>query len=231
MVNRWIVFGGWAMPPQVLNPIFGHRSVCIDTNMLMPFLIRDNVLIKDWLNKLADRITEQIPERPFGIAGWSTGAILACALAYIIEPECGVFISATPSFCRRPGFPHGWKPSVLKAMREQLVSAPEQLMKDLDMQCGIDPASPVFEEKRGTLLYNATTLTAGLFFLEQTTLLPVKKLPCPALFLHGKSDTIIPPAAGKYFSNEGGGTFAEFEGPHAFFVNHHKQFLELIKNI
>jgi predicted alpha/beta hydrolase family esterase len=73
-------------------------------------------------------------------------------------------------------------------------------------------------------------LIAGLFFLEQAILLPVKKLPFPCLFLHGKSDTIIPCDAGRYFCNEAGGTFIEFERPHAFFINQYSGISELIRN-
>jgi surfactin synthase thioesterase subunit len=225
MIDTWIVFGGWALQPQILAPMFGSGAVLIDTNSLMPYFVRDFALVKDWHNMLADRITAQIPDRPFGIAGWSTGSMLAYALAHRIKPACGVFISATPSFCRRPGFPHGQKSLVLKKMRELLAADPFNAVDEFYQQCGI--ASP--EEKKMGLPYDKAVLTAGLHFLEQADLSPLKKLPFPTLFLHGKTDTIIPIAVGKYFCNKAGGIFIEFEGPHAFFANCQLQISKLLR--
>lgn len=230
MIDRWIIFGGWALRPEILAPLFGPGAVLIDANELMPDLVRHNVLVPDWYSILADSIAPYVPEEPWGVAGWSTGSLLAYALAHKFRPECGVFISATPSFCRRPGFSYGWKPPALKTMREQLASDPEQVIKRFYLQCGIDAISPSPVKKRGNPPYNQNALIAGLFFLEQAALLPVKRLPFPALFLHGKSDTIIPLDAGKYFCNGARGTFLTYEGPHAFFLNQYNGISELIRS-
>jgi pimeloyl-ACP methyl ester carboxylesterase len=229
MIDNWIVFGGWAIPPQILTPLFGPGAVLIDTNEIMPDLVRNNTLAPDWQSIFADRILQQIPPGPYGIAGWSTGSLLAYALAHKTKPAYGVFISATPSFCRRHGFTYGWKPSALKAMRGELAANPEKVLAEVYIQCGIEtssPFSPSPEEKRGKSYIN--NLIAGLFFLEQATLLPVQRLAFPALFLHGKADAIIPHAAGKYFCDAAGGTFIDYEGPHAFFIN---QFEAIAKSI
>jgi pimeloyl-ACP methyl ester carboxylesterase len=222
MVDNWVVFGGWAIPPRILAPLFRPGTLLIDTNEIMPDLVRGDELVKDWQNVLVDRFLPQIPEKPFGIAGWSTGSLLAYALAQRTRPSCGVFISATPSFCRRQGFPHGWKPSILKAMRGGLASDPAQVLTEVYLQCGIETSSAAS--------FNVKNFIAGLFFLEQADLLPVKPLPFPALFLHGKADTVIPSAAGKYFCDAAGGTFIEYEGPHAFFTNQYKDISEFINN-
>jgi len=222
MVDKWIVFGGWAIPPQILAPLFGSETPLIDTNEIMPDLVRGDVLVKNWQDVLVDRLLPQIPRRPYGIAGWSTGSLLAYALAQRTRPACGVFISATPSFCRREEFQWGWKPSVLKSMRRELASDPDKLLKELYMQCGIETFSLVS--------LNAKNLIAGLFFLEQVNLIPVKPFPFPALFLHGKADSIIPHAAGKYFCDAAGGTFIEYDGPHAIFVNQYSGISELIRS-
>lgn len=230
MIDRWIVFGGWALRPQILQPLFGSGAFFIDSNEIMPDLVRSNELTADWQKVLADRIIPLIPRRSFGIAGWSTGSLLAYACANQIQPERGAFISATPSFCRKRGFSYGWKPAALKAMREQLASDPEQVINKFYLQCGIETASHLFPSPaKGNPLYDQSALFAGLFFLEQADILPVKKLPYPALFFHGKSDSIIPCDAGKYFCNEAGGTFIEYEGPHAFFINHYYNISQSMK--
>jgi pimeloyl-ACP methyl ester carboxylesterase len=222
MVDKWVVFGGWAIPPRVLAPLFGQETLLIDTNEIMPDLVHGDELIKDWQDVLFDRLLAQIPEEPFGIAGWSTGSLLAYALAQRIKPACGVFISATPSFCRRQGFPYGWKPAVLKAMRGALADDPDKVLAEVYMQCGVETSSPAS--------FNIKNFIAGLFFLEQADLIPVKRLTFPALFLHGKADTVIPAGAGKYFCDAAGGTFVEHDGPHAFFKNQYHKISETIND-
>jgi pimeloyl-ACP methyl ester carboxylesterase len=240
MIDRWIVFGGWALRPEILAPLFGPGAILIDTNEIMPCLVHDNSLVHDWQDIIAGRILPVVPEEPWGVAGWSTGSLLAYSLAQKTRPACGVFISATPSFCRRPGFPHGWKPSVLRAMRKELASDPEKVLTEMYSQCGIETSSlalPSPGERRenyktADISHDEShkRLIAGLNFLEQTDILPVKLLPFPALFLHGKADAIIPHAAGKYFCDAAGGTFIEYDGPHAFFTNQHNDISEFINS-
>jgi pimeloyl-ACP methyl ester carboxylesterase len=231
MVDKWIVFGGWALRPEILRPFFGPHALLIDTNEIMPLLVKDGLLAADWQEILADRIRPLVPEKPRVIAGWSTGSILAYSCAARLRPSCGVFIASTPSFCRRQGFPYGWKPAALKAMRNELAADPEKVLAEVYIQCGIEtssPLSPSPEERRGKSYSN--NLIAGLFFLEQVNLLPVRPLPFPAFFLHGNADTIIPSSAGKYFCDVAGGTFLEFDGPHAFFINQYNKISEIINN-
>ena len=101
---------------------------------------------------------------------------------------------------------------------------PDSVVIKFCEQCGIPCSSgpekmggQVFSPHRGTL--KASRLIAGLHFLEQATLLPINKLSFPTLFLHGKDDSIISELAGRYFCTQAGGTFVEFKGPHAFFMD------------
>jgi surfactin synthase thioesterase subunit len=227
MVDTWIVFGGWALRPKILLPLFGPGAALIDTNELMPDLVRNGSLVKNWTDVLAGHVLPLIPDRPFGIAGWSTGSLLAYALAQRVSPACGAFISATPSFCRRPGFPHGWKPSTLTSMRRELSTDPRKVLAQVYRQCGGNSGDFGPEV---TAEYALERLTAGLLFLEQANLLPVEHLPFPALFLHGRADSIIPAGAGRYFSDAAGGTFIDFDGPHAFFTNQYHEISRSIGN-
>lgn len=230
---NWLVFGGWALPPSLLEPLFGPDAAYIDTNVIMPFLVNDGKLPVDWQNRLFEIVKKVpgIPGKPFGIAGWSTGAMLAWSLANRLKPVAGVFISATPSFCRRreSGFLFGQKSSMLKSMREQLSIDPEAVLMKFYKQCGMQidvikaeaPDDHVIMENQIKLFnkYSYEQLISGLHFLEQSTLLPVNRSSFPSLFLHGKDDTVIPIDAGRYFHTEAGGTIGEFNGPHAFFMD------------
>jgi surfactin synthase thioesterase subunit len=211
MVDRWVVIGGWGVGAQPLEPIFGPKAVYIDSNLLMPEIVRDGMLLNDWSDLLCQKVSSLFPATNFGIAGWSTGAFFAYALACRMNPDAALFIAATPSFCRRPSFPYGQKELVLRSMREQLAVNPASVLDKFLVQCGI-------ESRIATDRYPPETLTAGLLFLEQATLFPLEPLLCRSLFLHGDSDAIIPARAGEFFANETGGTFAVHPGPHAFFM-------------
>ena len=211
MVDTWVVFGGWALGTDALKPLFGPTASFIDANPLMPHLVDDEALTPDWQERLEETVAPRIPKAPFGIAGWSTGALLAYALAQRTKPAGCVLISATPSFCRKPGFPYGQKAMVLQAMREQMESDPARVLEKFYAQCGIG-------KQAAEATYRTADLTAGLTFLQHATLFPAQKLPCPSLFLHGKDDAVIPAQAGAFLCRETGGTFAEHAGPHAFFM-------------
>jgi surfactin synthase thioesterase subunit len=245
MVN-WFVFGGWALPPFILSPVFGTDAIYIDANAIIPSLIDNGTLSDDWQQKLCDIVVKEsiLPGTPLGIAGWSTGAMLAWSLADKLKPDAGVFISATPSFCkkRESGFLSGQKSSVLKSMRERLLIDPDTVVEKFYRQCGI-PVQPTPGHSSPADQRNSKASTpvagvdlsiktpdsnkdpaceqllSGLHFLEQSTLLPVHPASFPALFLHGRDDSIIQIGAGRYFCTEAGGTFAEFDGPHAFFMD------------
>ena len=55
MIN-WIVFGGWAVPPSVLNPVFGVDAHYIDVIALMPSLLNNATLSDDWEQEIYDII-------------------------------------------------------------------------------------------------------------------------------------------------------------------------------
>jgi pimeloyl-ACP methyl ester carboxylesterase len=217
MVDNWILFGGWALPPAILRPLFVDNTVYFDANTITPCLVDNDILSADWQQRLYDIVTNELPvtSASLGIAGWSTGAMLAWSLANRIKPAAGVFISATPSFCRcrETGFLFGQKSSILRSMRERLSHDVDAVVRDFREQCGIAENPSDVEH------FSPDKLVSGLQFLEQATLLPVNRASFPSLFIHGKHDSIIPAGAGRYFCTQAGGTFAEFKGPHAFFFH------------
>ncbi|MBN1130554.1 MAG: alpha/beta fold hydrolase [Chitinispirillaceae bacterium] len=213
MVERWVVLGGWAVDAAVLAPIFPSSAILINSCSVIPRLLDNNVLRIDWKEALIERCGLPFPLGRCGIAGWSTGAMLAYTLARATHPAACVLISATPSFCRTKDFPFGHKPSVVRAMREGVRHAPDNTVNAFRAKCGLPRVTtPV---QAAPLPYG--NLIAGLHFLEQAALFPLDRLPCPTLVLHGSEDAIVPVRAGCFLSERINGTFALFEGPHAFF--------------
>ena len=83
MSKPWTVFGGWAVPPQILYPVFGKEATYIDINHFMPFLIENDHLSEDWKQQLFSKVNDLISDHDH-IAGWSTGALLALGLMQIL---------------------------------------------------------------------------------------------------------------------------------------------------
>jgi len=129
-------------------------------------------------------------------------------------------------------------------MRERLATDPQDVMKNFYARSGM-PASPLSTSPASPLNPLSTRLAAGrhggerktrwqqliegLHFLEQATVLPVTPLPCPSLFLHGRSDLIVPFQAGVRFAEGAGGRFEEYKGGHAFFRGREEEIAGVVK--
>jgi hypothetical protein len=214
MDERWIVFGGWAFKPEILNPLFGDKSIYIDINAIMDEIIGiDQKLTFDWSQRIADKFTG-IFENNTLIAGWSSGAMVAYAVSSLIKPAALALVSPTLSFRRRDTFRLGVKASLLQAMRLSLAKDKQSVLEQFASRCGTNfDAFSSCPQK---------SLENGLYFLEQADLRNIKPPSGQVSVLHGSKDVIVPPDAGKYLSIHAGAFYHEFDGPHAFFVNNYE---------
>jgi pimeloyl-ACP methyl ester carboxylesterase len=215
MGKPWLVFGGWAIPPQILRPVFGEKSVYLDINEMMPLLFDDEKLIENWVDIVNNNIAEYLTNDIVGIAGWSTGAIMACRLAQKVLMKKLVLFSGTPSFCKREGFRFGQRPIIIQTMIRKLKEKENTILRDFMLQCGLQ------EDKIITKVYDKQTLVKGLMFLEKANLIgALKKTECEALVVHGRGDKVIPYQAGEALAEMIGAEFVSCSGGHAFFAEH-----------
>ncbi|MDD5674657.1 MAG: hypothetical protein PHC61_10870, partial [Chitinivibrionales bacterium] len=165
MPEQPIVLGGWALKPQILAPCFGEDAVYIDINELMPQVVFGNALLTDWKDIIYSRVKQACGKSAPVLCGWSTGALLGFALAEWVRPKKLILISATPSFCRREGFPHGQKRATLISMREALFKDRVKTLSQFSANCGLPEGKSTFSD------CPTEALLAGLVFLEQVNLL------------------------------------------------------------
>lgn len=224
MAERWVVLGGWSFDPEILRPVFGDRAILYDTNLLMPAVAADGTLRHDWRDEALRLLKPHFPSPPFGLAGWSTGAIVAWAVAPRLRPARLAMLSATPSFCRCADLRHGTRPAVLERMRAALLTDPRAVLNSFTERCGLEGA-------RGKREYSCDTLAAGLTFLRQATLLPIEPLSLPVRFLHGTDDLIVPADAGRAFACMAGAPLAEIPGGHGFFTRDPRGVRERIEEV
>jgi surfactin synthase thioesterase subunit len=217
-----LVFGGWAVDPAILQPVFGDDAVYLDSNTLVEAVFEHEQLVKDWPQRIIGTIRPILPEMPYIITGWSMGSIIAAAIADALDARAFVGIASTPSFCRRADFRYGTRPAILRAMIAALQTDRDTTLQNFLTRCGLAQTEAV---------YTTGQLTAGLRFLEQACLLPATRFSMPALFLHGSGDCIIPVDAGRTFATLTGGDFREFAGSHAFFQDQARDVSNRVQSI
>ncbi len=228
MTNSIVVIGGWATSPAVLRSIFGNRATYIDINHLMPSIVNDEKLVGNWKQKLKDLLFPYW-STDMTLAGWSTGAIAAAAIADNVNISTLILLSATPSFCRRDGFRHGMRPQIVHNMITTIKENKVAVLKQFYYQCGFRTDVP-FDCSQ----YTIEELTCGLHFLLQANLLsiiPLRNSSCQIHCLHGSDDRIIPSDAGNYLCLQIGGKWHQLSGPHAFFYNNNSETKTIVASI
>jgi hypothetical protein len=213
MPDKWLVFGGWSLPPEILSPVFGDSATYIDLNPMFCDIIINETLKENWNEIIFNKIKQIIPRQDINIAGWSTGAFIAFALSGWVKPQKMALLSASPSFCKRDGFIFGPDRSVVKAMRRQLRRNRISTLENFHEQCGLNNKTGLSDK------YSVEELDLGLQFLEHIFLFPLQKPLCPTLLFHGKEDAIIPWRAGEFFAREIGATKTILSGGHVFFLD------------
>lgn len=224
MEYNWIIFGGWAYPPQLLEPLFGQGACYLDSNTIVSSFINEKKLSDDWRRILYEKVKNHLTRKPYAFCGWSMGSLLAAGLCSYTEPECVCMISATPSFCRRQGFRYGVNPALLKKMQTTLQTDLNGTLQDFFSKSDPGAISSL------STSYSLRQLSAGLLFLEHATLLPQQEgLGKQQFFFHGNQDSIISSRAGRYFSEQVQGEFFEFSGGHTFFLSHYLEIKKILK--
>jgi pimeloyl-ACP methyl ester carboxylesterase len=213
MPDKWVVFGGWALKPDLLRPLFGDNSIYVDINDMMPSLVEHGKLRPDWVDTTRAKTVFADRQADYDLAGWSTGAIVACGLAMTVPVERLVLLSSTPSFCNREGFTFGQRPGVLDVMRRGLMKPGNNVVDDFGIRSGISGAAQI------KLAHDPKNLVDGLHFLEQVNLLPIlKRVEAVTRVFHGDKDPIVQPEAGKMLAEAIGAQFSLVPGRHAFFM-------------
>ena len=104
------------------------------------------------------------------LVGWSLGGMLLLeALSRLTDPPPGglVLVGVAPVFTRRPDYPWGQPPAVVRAMRRALTKNPPQVLAEFAEQC-LAPGEAAFaSQAREAFAVPAAagTLAAGLDYL------------------------------------------------------------------
>jgi pimeloyl-[acyl-carrier protein] methyl ester esterase len=199
-----VFFHGWGASGRVWEPqaaAFGDRMP-----VLTPTVPAWEV---DWFSEYLRGLDLQACL----LVGWSLGGMLLLeALSHLTDPPPGgmVLVGVAPVFTRRPDYPWGQPPGVVRAMRRALMENtknmkntknPPQVLVDFAEQC-LAPGEAAFASQAREAFAvpaAADTLAAGLDYLLQCDLRPLlPRLPAGAVVIQGQADRIVDPAQGRF---------------------------------
>jgi len=150
-------------------------------------------------------LSEYLRELPLNecvLVGWSLGGML-CAEAISSRrggPIGGlVLVGVAPVFTRRPDYPWGQPPAVVRAMRRGVKNNPRQVLDEFAAQC-LAPDEAGYSSQALAAFASPPadeTLMSGLDYLLSRDLRPLLPgLPQGTVIIQGQEDRIVPPAQG-----------------------------------
>ncbi len=197
-----ILLHGWGFNARVWDDIVArladqHRCLAVD----LPGFGHSPVFDGEYsLRSLARQLADDLPADALWV-GWSLGALVAMQVA-VDHPAAAralVLVAATPSFRRRPDWPHAVDAGVLEGFGRDLVQRYEQtLERFITLQVrGSETPRPVARVLRHRLRQaprpTVDVLQAGLKLLHEADLRKTLGLiRCPVNVLLGERDTLVP---------------------------------------
>jgi pimeloyl-[acyl-carrier protein] methyl ester esterase len=150
----------------------------------------------------------QVPLPETVVVGWSLGGMLLLeALSRLTGPPPGglVLVGVAPVFTRRPDYPWGQPPGVVRAMRRALTKNPRQVVAGFAQQCLAPGEAALISQVRQAFASQASpeTLAAGLDYLLNQDLRPLLPgLPAGAVLIQGQEDRIVEPGHGRFLQEQ-----------------------------
>ena len=150
----------------------------------------------------------EMPLQDCLLVGWSLGGMLLLeALSRLTGPAPAglVLAGAAAAFTRRPDYPRGQPPAVVRAMRRALAADPQRLLAEFAEQCLAPGEGAMLSQAREALASQAApgTLAAGLDYLLNRDLRPrLGRLPAGTVIIQGQEDRIVPQAQGEFLQEQ-----------------------------
>ncbi|KJV36666.1 pimelyl-ACP methyl ester esterase [Luteibacter yeojuensis] len=221
---------GWAMHGGILHPLAEALDAHCDMYLVdLPGhgRSRDSGIPLD-PRACADAIIAATP--PAIWLGWSLGGLVATVAA--LEAPTAVTrlvaVSSTPRFVRGDDWPHGNDPAMVRKLAADLEADYKATVDRFIALEAMGSQDPRAETRR--LMAEAyergepdpRVLMEGLRLLEDTDLRPrLGELSMPSLWIAGRRDRIVHPAAMRWAAEAAGGRFIELaHAGHAPFIGH-----------
>lgn len=190
-----LFLSGWACSSAIIPKELHDNIIFFDSTLWLSDFIKKEFQSNTWKEKLTKKIQSQCtPETT--IVSWSTGSILLLSiLDELTFKEAHIYTPAL-SFVKSETNPKGTSRKILDSMCEKIEEDRSKVMERFFKNCGFTEG---LEEI--CLPYSEQELQAGLRFLKEVSLPPVK-LASNVFLYHGDKDRIIPSSAGEIVAKE-----------------------------
>jgi pimeloyl-[acyl-carrier protein] methyl ester esterase len=194
-----VFFHGWGASGRVWErqvAAFGHRMTVLTPTVP----VWEAGWVSDFLGEL--------PLQDCLLVGWSLGGMLLLeTLSRLTNPSPGglVLVGVPAVFTRRPDYPWGQPPAVVRAMRRTLMENPRQVLEAFADQCLAPGEAALASQAREAFAAptEAASLAAGLDYLLTQDLRPLlPSLPAGAVVIQGQEDRIVPPGQGRFLKEQ-----------------------------
>ncbi len=232
------VLHGWGMNAHLFDDWSADLAQYFQVNLID--LPGHGLNHQQFLSLDLDELATAASHVPKGIwLGWSMGGMLALnqALKHPHQVDALIMLCATPCFVSRTHWPQGTDAHVLEQFAKNLqldIKQTIQTFLALEVK-GVDDEraqlrllkQKVFERP----LPSEQALTAGLTLLNQVDLSPqLKNLQSPSLWISGRRDRLVLPAAIQQAADMSGGEYHMLKGSgHAPFIRQADDLTGLIK--
>jgi pimeloyl-[acyl-carrier protein] methyl ester esterase len=194
-----VLLHGWGSSSDVWQPQAEHFRG--RAKVLTPTI---PVWEADWLSEYLG----QLSLKECVLLGWSLGGMLLVeSLSRRLSDPIGglVLVGVAPVFIRRPDYPWGQPPAVVRAMRRGVKDNPRQVLDEFAEQCLAPKEATYYPQARAAFgsLPAFVTLTAGLDYLLTRDLRPLLPgLPPGAVIIQGREDRIVLSAQGRVLRDQ-----------------------------
>jgi pimeloyl-ACP methyl ester carboxylesterase len=195
VITTLALFHGWGASGQIWEPqaaAFGRRLTVLTPTVPV------------WEVGWFTDFLRGLPLRETLLVGWSLGGMLLLEVVSLLkDPSPGglVLTGVAPVFTRRPDYPWGQPPGVVRAMRRALKHGPEPVLAEFAEQC-LAPGEDGFAFRARQAFTSSAgpeTLAPGLDYLLVQDLRPrLPGLPAGAVVIQGQEDRIVNPAQGEF---------------------------------
>jgi pimeloyl-ACP methyl ester carboxylesterase len=197
MITTLALFHGWGASGH----IWEHQAAAFGQGLTVL-----SPTIPVWEAGWLANFLQGLPLRETLVVGWSLGGMLLLeAINGLRDPFPGglVLAGVAPVFTRRPDYPWGQPPGVVRAMRRALKHGPEPVLAEFAARC-LAPGEAAFASRARQAFTSPAgpgTLAAGLDYLLAQDLRPLLPgLPAGAVVVQGQADRIVDPAQGEFLS-------------------------------
>jgi pimeloyl-[acyl-carrier protein] methyl ester esterase len=184
-------------------------------------------------------VAEAIPDGAI-VCGWSLGGLFAQQLARSDRAKAGALalVGTTPSFVRRPDWPHAMEASTLEAFGEGLHRDRDTTLREFVKLNALNgsrgrEAIRTFTTRLGAAP-GSQALAASLRWLREVDLRDgASAIDVPTVVMHGARDALAPAAAGRWLAATipGARLFELPDAAHLPFFTHTDAFVRCLESI